>query len=279
MRWRHFLDRGREDRDHVEEFQSHLQIEIDGNVGRGMTPDEARRAAHLKFGNITLLREEVYSMHSIEVLSQDLRFGLGQLRRSPGFATVAILTLALGIGANAAIFSVMNAVLLRYLPVHDSRRLVFLNTTDSIQAQSGDGDTSLTDYIFEQLRNQRQILQDLVAFAPLDSAKVAVRYGGGEPAEAQVNLVSGNFFSGLGVRPSLGRTFTFEDESTHASLAVLSYGYWTRRLGSDPAVLGQPLYIKGAPFTIVGVAARDFIGVENRKSSDVWIPLQFRPDM
>jgi len=270
--------RTRRDRDHAEEFQSHLEMEIDENLARGMSPEEAHRRAHRKFGNATLLREEVYHMLSIEVLLQDIRYGIRQLRRTPGFALVAVLTLALGIGANTAIFSVMNAALLRFLPVPNPRQLVFLNCTLQFGAQSGDGDTSLTEYIFEQLRAERRIFSDLVAFAPISSQKVAVRYGQ-EPEEALVEMVSGNFFSGLGVRAAVGRAFSLDDETSHAPLAVVSYAWWNQRAGRDPSVLGHTLRIKGIPFTIIGVAASGFAGVEHKKATDVWIPLQTRADL
>ena len=262
------------------ELRSDLELEAEEQRESGLDSEQARYAARRAFGNTTWIREEVRSMwgwRSLELLFQDIRYGVRQLRRSPGFTAVAVLTLALGIGANTAIFSAMSAAVLRYLPVHDPARLVFLNSTESINAQSGDGDTSLTDYIFEQLRTRRDVFSDLVAFAPLASGQITVRYGA-EPEEAQANEVSGDFFSGLGVRPALGRIFTIEDERAHAPIAVLSYAWWTRH-GQDPSVLGHPLYIKGEPFTIVGVAASGFAGVENKKVSDIWIPLEDRPDL
>lgn len=158
---------------------------------------------------------------SIEVLLQDTRFALRQLRRSPAFTAVAVITLALGIGANAAIFSVMNAVILRYLPVRDPQQLVYLHTSDFPGGQSGYGDTSLTEPIFEQLRTERAVFTDLMAYVPLGFNRVSVRYGN-DPEEAWADMVSGNFFTGLGVRPEIGRVFNLEDEKTHAPVAVVS---------------------------------------------------------
>ena len=275
--WRRWFTRDRADTDHARELEAVRAILIDEYLERGLSPDEATRQASLKLGNTTRLREEVYMM-SIDVVLQDLRYAFRQLRAAPGFAVVIVLTLALGIGANAAIFSVIRAALLRYLPVPQADRLVFLNTTNSVQAQSGDGDTSLTDFIFEQLRHRSEVFTNLVAFAPLRSDKVAVRYQA-DPEEADVELVSGDFFSGLGVQPALGRTFTLADETTHASVAILSYDFWARRQNRDPLVLGHAIAIRGVPFTVVGVAARGFAGVEHERSSDVYIPLQTRPDL
>ncbi|HXQ96826.1 MAG TPA: ABC transporter permease [Candidatus Limnocylindrales bacterium] len=215
---------------------------------------------------------------SIEVLLQDTRFALRQLRRSPAFTAVAVLTLALGIGANAAIFSVMNAVILRYLPVRDPQQLVYLHTSDFPGGQSGYGDTSLTEPIFEQLRAERAVFTDLMAYVPLGFNRVSVRYAN-DPEEAWADMVSGNFFTGLGVRPEFGRVFNLEDEKTHAPVAVVSYAYWSTRLGHDFGALGQPLYVKGVPFTIVGVTPRGFEGVEHNFATEVYIPLQTRPDL
>ncbi|HEX3748219.1 MAG TPA: ABC transporter permease [Bryobacteraceae bacterium] len=210
---------------------------------------------------------------------RDFRYALRQLFRTPGFTAVAILTLALGIGANAAIFSVMNALLLRYLPAQDPASLVYLHTTGNPNgsSQTGYGDTSLTMPIFEQLRKQKDVFSDIVAYVPLSIGKVAVRYGK-EPQEAAAEMVSGNFFTMLGVLPAAGRTFNVSDEAAQSSVAVLSYACWTRQFGRDRSVIGQPLYIKDVPFTIIGVAAPAFIGLD-REPMDVWIPFQDRAEL
>ena len=212
-------------------------------------------------------------------MMKDLRYALRQLGRTPAFTAVAILTLALGIGANSAIFSVMNALLLRYLPAHDPSRLVYLHTTGnpSGSSQTGHGDTSLTMPIFEQFRKQRDAFADVVAYVPLGIGKVAVRYGK-EPQEASAQMVSGNFFTMLGVLPSRGRTFQIQDEANHSPVAVLSYAWWTRQFGRDMSVIGQPLYIKDVPFTIIGVASPEFIGID-QDATDVWIPFQDRGEL
>jgi predicted permease len=210
----------------------------------------------------------------------DLRYALRQLRHTPAFTAVAVLTLALGIGANTAIFSVMNAVMLRFLPVREPQRLVYLNTTrnPSGSNQTGHGGLSLNQPAVEALRNERAVFSDVVAFVPLGIGKVPVRYGR-EPEEAGAEEVTGNFFTGLGVRMALGRGFAPEDESRHSALAVLSYAYWSRRFGRDPGVLGQPFHIKGVPFTIIGVAGPGFGGLDQGAAADVWVPFQDRPEL
>ncbi len=211
-------------------------------------------------------------------LIHDLRFGIRQLAKSPVFTAVAILTLALGIGANTAIFSVTNSILLRLLPVRDPERLVYLHTNDFPGGQSGYGDTSLTEPVYEALRTQKSVFPDLMAYTPLGFDRIPVRYGS-NPEEAWVDMVSGNFFTGLGVEPFAGRIFTPEDETTHVPVAVVSYTYWETRLGRSYSVIGQPIYVKGVPFTIVGISARGFSGVEHNFSNEVWIPLQTNPGL
>jgi len=207
---------------------------------------------------------------------QDVRFALRQLAKSSVFTAVAVLTLALGIGANSAIFSVTNAVLLRLLPVPDSARLVYLHTNDFPGSQDGYGDTSLTEPIFEALRTHKEVFSDLMAYAPLSFDRVAVRYRS-DLGEAWVDMVSGNFFSGLAVAPYAGRLLGPDDESLHTPVAVLSFDFWKNRLGGNSSVIGQPIYVKGEPLTIVGIAPKGFAGVEHNFSNDVWIPLQTNP--
>jgi len=212
----------------------------------------------------------------MSTLLQDLRYGLRMLTKNPGFTAVAVVTLALGIGANTAVFSVMNAARLRFLPVPNPRQLVHLNTTGMPAAATETGNPRYTFNLasFEQLRAGHDVFSDLTAFVPLAIGKVAVRFGK-EPEEAAADMVSGNFFSGLGVRLARGRAFTVDDETRHSQVAVLSYDYWTRRFARDPSVVGQTIYIKSAPFTIIGIAARGFIGVEpGETQTDLWIPFQ-----
>src|SRR5712664_840040 len=216
----------------------------------------------------------------MNTLWNDLRFALRVMAKNRVFTAVAVITLALGIGANTAIFSAMNAVLLRSLPVKNADRLVWLRFQNQPRdtSQTGYGDRSLSEPTFEHLRAQRELFADLVAFVPLSSSKSIVRLGDA-PEEAAVDMVSGNFFSGLGVPAALGQLLTLEDESRHTQVAVLSYNFWTRRFARNPSALGQSLYIKGVPFRIIGVSPRDFFGVEPQGSTDLWIPFQTLPEL
>jgi predicted permease len=209
----------------------------------------------------------------------DVRYAIRQLRKTPGFTLVCVLTLALGIGANTAVFSVMNAVLLRSLPVADAARVVYLRTSNPPRGTGTiDSNETFSYPVYDALRQQSRALSAVIAFAPLSTGKVAVRYGA-QPEEAEGDMVSGAFFSGLGVRLARGRGFTAQDEKDHAPVAVISYNYWTRRFASDPDVLGRTLYVNGVPMTIVGIASEGFEGVEGSGSTDFWIPLQSRPEL
>ena len=208
-----------------------------------------------------------------------LQYALRQLRKTPGFALVCVLTLALGIGANTAVFSVMNAVLLKSLPVADPDRVVYLNTSGAPKRTGTiDSHETFSYPVYDALRQQHRGLEQVMAYVPLSAGKVAVRYEA-QPEEAEGDMVSGNFFSGLGVKLARGRGFTEQDETSHAAIAVISYNYWTRRFSRSPDVLGKTLYVNGVPLTIVGIAAEGFEGAEAGRSTDFWIPLQSRAEL
>jgi hypothetical protein len=179
-------------------------------------------------------------------MRQDLRLAVRQLASAPAFTIAAILTFALGIGANTAVFSVMNAVVLRLLPVSNPQELVFLHSAGMPNggSQTGFSDASLTLSVYEQLKAERRIFSALMAYVPLDVQPTAVRYGQ-TPETVRADMVSGDFFSGLGVRMASGRGFTADDERQHAPIAVINHAYWTRRFDRNPAVIGETLFIKG----------------------------------
>ena len=210
-----------------------------------------------------------------------LRYTFRQLAKSPVFTGVSILTIALGIGANTAIFSVMNAVILRSLPVPDPQQLVYFHLKNQplSTSQTGFSDMSMSLPVYEALRTRQEVFQDVIGFAPLAFEKVPVRVGR-EPEEVLGEMVSGNFFSGLGVQPVLGRGFAPQDESTHASVAVLNHAWWNGRFAGAKDILGKTIYVKGVPFTVIGVAPPGFGGVDPvHPRMDFWIPLQNRPEL
>lgn len=274
--------RKRSAEDFAAEIKAHLELEADELKSQGVSPDEAQWQARRAFGSVRAAQERFYMRGrwlALDRLLRELRFGVRSLRLSPGFAVTAILTIALGIGANTAVFSVMNAVLLRSLPVTDPGRLVYLQTSNAPRGTGTiDSNETFSYPVYDALRSHPHALSPLMAFVPLSGSKVAVRYGA-EPEEAEGDMVSGTFFSGLGVNLPLGRGFSEKDEEQHAPLAVISYKYWTRRFGRDPNVLGKTLFVNSVPVTIVGVAAEGFEGVEGSGSTDFWIPLQNRREL
>ena len=214
----------------------------------------------------------------------DLRYAMRQLRKSWGFTLVVVLTLAMGIGANTAVFSVMNAILLQMLPVSRPEGLSYVRMANG-QGQapnsgsSGDSATSFPEAAFEAMRQRTDVLEELVGYVPLSfTGSVAVRYGE-LPEESAGEEVSGNFFTGIGARMEGGRGFTLDDEKSHAPIVVISYDYWTRRFSRNPGVIGQTLYVKSVPLTIVGIAARGFKGIEPGTATDFWVPFQISPQL
>ena len=274
--------RKRSAKDFAEEIKAHLELEADDLRQEGLSEDEALRKARCEFGSVPAAQERFYLKDrwaGLEKLLRDLRFACRSLSQSPGFAITAILTLALGIGANSAVFSVMNAVLLRSLPVSDPDRVVYLRTSNPPRGTGTiDSNETFSYPVYDALRRQSRTLSQVIAYVPLSGSKVAVRVGA-QPEEAEGDMVSGVFFSGLGVKLPLGRGFTEQDEQNHAPISVLSYNYWTRRFARNPEVLGQPLFVNGVATTIVGVAAEGFEGAEAGGSTDFWIPLQSRAEL
>ena len=276
------FQRKRSTKDFAEEIKAHLDLEADDLREQGLSEEEARRNARLEFGNVTAAQER-FNMRgrwaSLERLLRDIRFALRALRHSPGFTFTAIVTLALGVGANTAVFSVMNAVLLRLLPVADPDRVVYLRTSNVPHGTGTiDSHETFSYAVYDALRQQPGGLSRVIAYVPLSVDKVSVRIDT-QPEEAEGDMVSGVFFSGLGVNLPWGRGFTDDDERNHAAIAVLSYNYWTRRFARDPHILGQTLFVNGVATTIVGVAAEGFEGLEAGGSTDFWIPLQSRPEL
>ena len=265
-----------------EEMRTHLEMLAERYRLQGMNPKEAARAARRQFGNTTLLKQRQRELRVTMFFAnvwRDMRYGMRQLAKTPVFTIVCVLTLALGVGANTAVFSVMHAVLLKMLPVQDASHVFYLHTTGYPDgaSQTGDVATSFSYPVYQALRQQSG-LQDVMAFIPMSyTGKAPVRVGAA-PEEAAGDMVSGNYFSGLGVGMELGRGFVEQDQDDHTPVTVISESFWTTHYHSDRDVLGKTLYIKSFPFTIVGVAKKGFEGTEGSLPLDFWIPLQSRPE-
>lgn len=274
--------RKRSTKDFAEEIRAHIDMEAEELRNEGLSEEDAYRKARQKFGSVPAAQERFYLRGRwlwLDKLLRDLRHGFRSLLERPGFAITAILTLALGMGANTAVFSVMNAVLLQSLPVADANRVVYLRTSAAPRGTGTiDSNETFSYPVYNALRGQSGALTAVIAYVPLSGNKVAVRYGS-EPEEAEGDMVSGAFFSGLGVKLQRGRGFTEQDEQDHAPIAVISHDYWTGRFARNPDVLGTTLYVNGVGFTIVGISAEGFEGLEPGKSTDFWIPLQNRPEL
>jgi putative ABC transport system permease protein len=231
------------------DIREHIERETQDNIDRGIPPEEARYAAVRKFGNVTLVKEEtreVWTVRWLEELIQDVRFGLRMLRKSPGFTAVAVLTLALGTGANAAIFSLVNAVLLQRLPVRSANRLVVIWVNNLKNGWSRIGPTG-QDYL--DWKEQNRSFEDLFLF----EHGTGTVTGAGEPEQVAGLRVTTNFGEFFGVRALLGRTFRLDEASAKHNLAVLSYSYWQRRYASSPTEVGQGMTLNGEQYTIIGV--------------------------
>ena len=268
--------------DFSEELQAHIELEAEELRREGMSEEDARQQARRKFGSVRREQERFYMQGRwvwLDKCLRDLKHAFRSLLASPGFTVTVVVTLALGVGANTAVFSVMHAVLLRTLPVQDPNQLVYLWTTSPPHGTGTVNAHETFSYpVYDALRNQKDGMEAVMAYVPLSGSKAGVRIGA-QPEEAEGDMVSGDFFSGLGVRLQRGRGFTADDEKDHAPVAVISNNYWTRRFSQNPDVLGTTLYVNGVGLTIVGVAARGFEGLEAGRSTDFWIPLQSRPEL
>jgi predicted permease len=268
------------DLDLDKEIQFHIESQVADKVRSGISEIEARRLTRLEFGGTEQIKEDCRRSRGtmwLESLSQDVRYGLRKLRKSPGFAFIAILSLTLGIGANTAIFTLLNAVLLRPLPVQRPSELVLFGNG---QAQGStisipDGNTKLFSYAF--FRDLRQKNTSFSGIAAVDSNQFATKasIGGAAYQTAHVDLVSGSYFSVLGVPAFLGRTIDESDDSVEDAgpVAVASYSWFQRQFNGDPSALGKTIRIQSHDYTLVGVARPGFYGYTVGQSTDLWIPL------
>jgi putative ABC transport system permease protein len=270
LRLRSLFDRQKADEELDEELRDHIELKTQQSIAQGMTQQEARRTAVLEMGGIEKRKEEcrdTRGIHFLETFVQDLRYGCRMLRKSPGFAAIAIITLALGIGANTAIFSYVNAWLIKPLPFPQADRLMVLLSHDTKKGWTSNGVTSSADYF--DYEEQNSSFEQLV---PWTSWYFNLT-GGGAPDRVLGGLVGWNFFQTLGAQPMLGRTFLpQESHSASSHVAIISRGLWESRFGADPRIIDRVITVQGETYTIVGVMPANFqfslMGVAN-----MWVPL------
>jgi hypothetical protein len=281
------------DRDIAEELQSHIDLRIEANLAAGMSPEAARRDALLHFGNPTSTRERVAAFDTalgLADLGRDLRYALRQLRRSPGFSFTAILTLALGIGATTAIFTLVQQVMLQSLPVTRPDQLWRIGDQPHCcdwkgYSQDSDGEaghwTLFSWEAYKLFRASTPGFQELAALQAGSMPLRVLRSGAAGLADtANGEFVSGNFFETLGVSPWRGRLFVDSDDREGApAVAVMSFHAWQEKYGSDPSVVGSTYQINNQAFTIIGVAPAGFVGAKMTSWGlpDIWMPLTTEP--
>ena len=276
-----FFRRADWDDERARELDSYVDIETDENIARGLPPDEARLAALRKIGNRALVREDIYHMNTMTLVDQllrDLRYGVRLLRLNPGFAIVAILSLALGVGANTAIFQLLDAVRLRTLPVDRPEQLVEVRIAATPHGRTGSFSSRrpmMTNPLWEQIRDRQQAFSSAFAWSTVGFNLTS----GGEARYAQGLWVSGDFFNTLHVPALIGRTLTVEDDrrGCPSPPAVISYGFWQKEFGGMPAAVGRTLMLDGNAHPIVGITPRGFFGVEVGRTFDVAVPLCAEP--
>jgi predicted permease len=277
--WRNLFHRSRVERELDDELQAALATLEDRYRQGGMSQTEARRAARLALGGVEPIKDEVRDVRvgaRLEILVSDVRYAARMLRKSPAFSAAAILSLALGIGANTAIFTFINALLLRPLPVRDPSALVELS------GKHKDGFALVSFPMFRDLSAQQQVLTGIAATAGETPYRVTIASNAGGASEAdnvRVSFVSGNYFSILGVDPARGRLFTPDDDrnpdsaATAGSVIVLSDGFWQRQFGRDPAIVGRTILVGRTRAEVVGVTPPGFTGEYVGAAADGWVPL------
>ncbi|MGH9718387.1 MAG: ADOP family duplicated permease [Candidatus Acidiferrales bacterium] len=257
-----------------EELQFHLDSKTEENIAKGMTPEEARRAARIELGGVEQAKEKVRAVRVgawLETFLQDMRFGLRMLRKNPGFTAVAVLTLALGIGANTAIFSIVDAVLLRSFPYPDPDQLVLIF---DVPLQQPDALSGISYRDFTEFREQNRVFSQMAG----NSFHDLTLTGAAEPSVVNTADVTPGIFPLLNAKPLAGRTLLPEDGKQGAApVAVLSENLWRSRFGSNPALIGQSITLDMRAFTVVGILPASFRYPDGSPHQDVWIPIRQDP--
>ena len=279
------LTRRRRDADLNDEIQAHLDLLIQENVRSGMSVDDARAAARREFGGAEQIKEiyrDQRGLPFVETIVQDIRYAMRTFRRSPGFVIAVVLSLSLGIGVNSAIFTVLNALLLRSLPVPNPQELFIAWPRDPAGLPAGPARSPLQfSYpVFEQLRRSAPSAGTLAAMSRI-ARMYRVVDGERETQTTAVQLVSGEFFSMLGISPARGRVLTPEDSRQIGGhpIVVISHGFWLRAFGGTSDVVGRGLILNGTHVTIVGVSAQGFSGAWLESPVDMWIPLMMQNEV
>jgi len=278
LRIRSLFRRGAVEDELDEELHDHLERRTEEGVASGLSVEEARRTALLELGGIEQRKEECRDMRRVRRLEeffQDIRYGFRLLRKNPGFSAVVILALALGLGANTALFSLFNTVLLGALPVQHPEQLVVLSTVN----ENSDSITSFSYPMYRELRDKNAVFSGMIAQAGVEmNASYA-----GQSEKARGEVVTGNYFETLGVRPWRGRLFSQADDRIPGAhpVAVLSYEYWQRRFGGDPGIVGGKLILNNRPMTVIGITPPGFYGTDLSEVTDIRLPMMmvtvFRP--
>lgn len=278
---------GQIERELDEEVRAYFEILIDRYMARGLSREQAMRAARIEFEGPEQVKEKVRGERmgaAIETTARDIRYAWRTLRKNPGFTVVAVLTLGWGIGANTAIFSLINAVMLRLLPVQQPEQLVLLTDPSesgvAVDTTEHGVRSNLSYPEFEQLRSQNTVFSGMLA-AQNDVSESDVFPGGktaAQPLKAHTQLVSGNFFHLLGVQPILGRIFTSEEDQAPGAnpVTVVSYGYWQRQFAGNPNVIGSTVRVGQGVFQILGVAPPGFRGILVGSDTDFWFPISMQ---
>ncbi len=281
MSWfRRLFARKRMETDLDKELRFHFESQVADKVHSGVPEGEARRLTRIEFGGIEQIKEDCRESRGtlwVESLLQDIRYGLRQLRSSPGFSLIAIASLALGIGANTAIFTLLNAILLRPLPVENPRELLMFGDGKVSGSTASVPNTSWTLFSYSFFHDLRQKDTSFSGVAAVDSTQFATKasVAGGAYQTIHVDLVSGNYFSVLGVPAAHGRTIQESDDTAEGGgpVAVASYAWFQRHFNGDPSALGTVIRIQSRDYTLVGVAKPGFSGVTVGQSADLWVPL------
>jgi predicted permease len=287
-RLRALLKRDKLEQELADELRYHLERDTEQNLKSGMEPDEAYYSALKAFGNVDLSKEECRDARSVkfmEDLIRDIRYSIRLLIKNPAFSLVAVLTLTLGIGANTAIFSLLDAVLLKSLPVHEPDSLVLFGKGESGGLTDGfpNESTDLFSYPFYQdLRQHNEVFKDLGALLSMQwTVHGIIGSQDAEPKRLEVQLVSGSYFPTLGINAGLGRLITDEDDKITGMhpVAVISDALWRQRLSGETNPVGSKIIIDNTQYTVIGVVPKSFTGTTVGTAPDVWIPLAMEPQM